>query len=108
MTDKQTAPQQAGELVEVENFAPQASLLDSIISQSRVARSDTERNRTRDLIGELVNQVLEGEMTPTQGTVDRRRSIRRIAEIDAMLSVADERNHARPSSSSSWKPPGAA
>ena len=46
MTDKQTAPQQAGELVEVENFAPQASLLDSIISQSRVARSDTERNRT--------------------------------------------------------------
>ena len=50
MTDKQTAPQQAGDLVEVENFAPQASLLDSIISQSRVARSDTERNRTRDLI----------------------------------------------------------
>lgn len=34
MTDKQTAPQQAGELVEVENFAPQPSLLDSIIRKA--------------------------------------------------------------------------
>lgn len=84
MTDKQTAPQQAGDLVEVENFAPQPSLLDSIISQSRVARSDTERNRTRDLIGELVNQVLEGEMTPSKDLIAVLDS--RIAEIDAMLS----------------------
>lgn len=38
MTDKQTMPQQAADLVEVESFAPQSSLLDSIISQSRVAR----------------------------------------------------------------------
>lgn len=84
MTDKQTAPQQAGDLVEVESFAPQASLLDSIISQSRVARSDTERNRTRDLIGELVNQVLEGEMTPSKDLIAVLDS--RIAEIDSMLS----------------------
>lgn len=94
MTDKQTAPQQAGDLVEVENFAPQASLLDSIISQSRVARSDTERNRTRDLIGELVNQVLEGEMTPSKDLIAVLDS--RIAEIDAMLSEQmNEIMHAR-------------
>lgn len=94
MTDKQTAPQQAGDLVEVENFAPQPSLLDSIISQSRVARSDTERNRTRDLIGELVNQVLEGEMTPSKDLIAVLDA--RIAEIDSMLSEQmNEIMHAR-------------
>lgn len=39
MTDKQPVTQQDSALVEVENFAPQSSLLDSIISESRVARS---------------------------------------------------------------------
>ena len=94
MTDKQTAPQQAGDLVEVENFAPQPSLLDTIISQSRVARSETERTRTRDLIGELVNQILEGEMTPSKDLIAVLDS--RIAEIDAMLSEQmNEIMHAR-------------
>ena len=94
MTDKQTLPQQDADLVEVESFAPQASLLDSIISQSRVARSDTERNRTRDLIGELVNQVLEGEMTPSKDLIAVLDA--RIAEIDSMLSEQmNEIMHAR-------------
>ena len=34
------------------------SLLDQVVDQSRVARSDNERARARDLIGELVSQVL--------------------------------------------------
>ncbi len=59
MSNKQTATHQDSDLVAVENLAPQSSLLDSIISESRVARSETERTRTRDLIGELVAQVLE-------------------------------------------------
>ena len=84
MTDKQTLPQQDADLVEVESFAPQASLLDSIISESRVARSETERTRTRDLIGELVGQVLEGEMTPSKDLIAVLDA--RIAEIDSMLS----------------------
>ena len=46
MNDKQTVTQQDSELVEVDSFTAQSSLLDSIISQSRVARSETERTRT--------------------------------------------------------------
>ncbi len=84
MTDKQTSPQQDNDLVEVETFAPQGSLLDSIISESRVARSETERSRTRDLIGELVGQILEGEVTPSKDLIAVLDA--RIAEIDAMLS----------------------
>lgn len=69
---------------EPEVFAPPASLLDSIISESRVARSETERERTRDLIGELVAQVLEGEMTPSKDLIAVLDA--RIADIDALLS----------------------
>ena len=69
---------------QLETTAPQTSLLDSIISESRVARSETERTRTRDLIGELVGQVLEGAVTPSKdlmAVLDAR-----IADIDALLS----------------------
>jgi len=37
-----------------------ASLLDDIVTQSRVARSDTEHSRARDLISELVREVMQG------------------------------------------------
>nr|WP_277985058.1 type VI secretion system contractile sheath small subunit [Salinicola tamaricis] len=67
-----------------EVFAPETSLLDSIISESRVARSETERTRTRDLIDELVHQVLEGEVTPSKDLIAVLDS--RIAEIDSLLS----------------------
>ena len=61
-----------------------ASLLDSIVSESRVARSETERLRTRDLIGELVNQVLEGTVSLS---ADLAASLdARIAELDALIS----------------------
>jgi type VI secretion system protein ImpC len=90
MNDKQTVP----ELVPAETFAPPASLLDSIISDSRVARSETERTRTRDLIGELVGQVLEGEMTPSKDLIAVLDA--RIADIDALLSEQmNEIMHAR-------------
>lgn len=65
-------------------FAPEVSLLDSIISESRVARSESERNRARDLIEELVAQVLEGEVLPSKDLIAVLDA--RIAEIDAMLS----------------------
>lgn len=84
MTDKQAADQLVSELVAVENPASRPSLLDSIISDSRVARSDAEHSRTRDLIGELVVQILEGEMTPNKDLIAVLDA--RIAEIDSMLS----------------------
>ena len=61
MTDQQTAAQRTSAVEDVEAFAPQASLLDSIISESRVARSESERSRTRDLIGELVEVNANGQ-----------------------------------------------
>jgi len=36
------------------------SLLDEIVTQSRVARSENEHARARDLIGELVREVMKG------------------------------------------------
>lgn len=37
-------------------------LLDRIVEESRVAQSEQEKSRARDIIGELVSQVLEGEV----------------------------------------------
>jgi type VI secretion system protein ImpC len=65
--------------------APTASLLDTIVAESRVARSDAEHARTRDLIGTVVDQVLAGTMTVSNdliATLDAR-----IAEIDGLLSA---------------------
>ena len=59
------------------------SLLDRIIGESRIARSRVEHERARDLIGELVDQVLEGELVPSENlsaSLDAR-----IAELDALM-----------------------
>ncbi|MDR3409658.1 MAG: type VI secretion system contractile sheath large subunit [Formivibrio sp.] len=62
----------------------ETSLLDSIIEQSRVATNEQEKIHTRDLIGELVNQVLAGSVTVSR---DLAASIdARVAELDALLS----------------------
>lgn len=64
--------------------AGETSLLDSIISGSRVARSDTERARARDLIGELVNEIMAGQVTVSEDLVASIEA--RIAQIDKVLS----------------------
>jgi len=66
--------------------APVASvgLLDEIVSQSRVAKSETERARAKDLIGELVAQVMQGTVVVSDNlsaTLDAR-----VAEIDRLIS----------------------
>lgn len=61
------------------------SLLDEIIEQSRIATSEDERTYTRDLIGELVEQVLAGTVTVSRdvaASIDAR-----VAEIDALISA---------------------
>ncbi|QDF96471.1 EvpB family type VI secretion protein [Azoarcus sp. DD4] len=61
------------------------SLLDALIERSRIVADEQERDRTRDLIGELVDQVMAGTV-PMSGDlaacVDAR-----IAELDAMISA---------------------
>lgn len=64
--------------------AEPGSLLDEILGQSRIAKTDTEKARAKDLIAELVNQVTDGSLTLAKdaiATLDAR-----IAELDKLLS----------------------
>jgi type VI secretion system protein ImpC len=64
--------------------ATETTLLDSIVEQSKVARSDTERVRAKDIISELVREVLSGTVVMSDNlsaTLDAR-----VAEIDALIS----------------------
>ena len=61
------------------------SLLDQIIEQSRVAKSSSEHERARDIISELVSQVMEGTVIMSDNlsaTLDAR-----VAELDRMISA---------------------
>lgn len=63
----------------------ETSLLDSIIEQSKVATNEQEKIYTRDLIEELVSQVLAGSVTVSR---DLTASIdARIAELDELIST---------------------
>jgi type VI secretion system protein ImpC len=74
------------ELSAVQNAAPatESSLLDRIVADSKVAKSAAEHSRARDLIGELVSQVMEGAVVISENlsaTLDAR-----IAELDQLIS----------------------
>ncbi len=64
--------------------AADAGLLDQIIETSRVARSDQERTRARDIISELAREVLDGTVVVSDNlnlTLDTR-----VAELDRLIS----------------------
>jgi type VI secretion system protein ImpC len=72
------APEAAG-AVELDT-----GLLDQIVEQSRVAKSSSEHERARDIISELVTQVMDGTMVISSNlsaTIDAR-----LAELDRMIS----------------------
>ncbi|MCS0616164.1 type VI secretion system contractile sheath large subunit [Massilia kyonggiensis] len=65
--------------------APEADLLDQIVEQSKVAKSSAEHARARDLIAELVNQVMDGTVVVSDNlaaTIDAR-----VAELDRLISA---------------------
>ena len=62
----------------------ESGLLDKIIEESRVAQSDQEKNRARDIISELVNQVLEGEVVVSENLAASLDA--RVAELDRLIS----------------------
>lgn len=64
--------------------AQEGTLLDRIISDSRVARSDNERARARDIISEFANQVLEGEVVVSENLAASLDA--RVAELDRLIS----------------------
>ena len=64
--------------------AAETSLLDQIVEQSKVAKSSVEHARAKDIITELVSQVLQGTVVVSNSlsaTLDAR-----VAEIDALIS----------------------
>lgn len=67
-----------------ETLAHEVGVLDQIISQSRIARTDEQRERAKDLIGEMVAQVMDGTMTMSKDVIATIES--RIAALDEMLS----------------------
>lgn len=73
-----------GKAAEAQEVEKEAGLLDQIIKDSRIARSETERTRAKDLIGEFVQQVLQGSVVVSK---DLESAISaRIAAIDDAIS----------------------
>ena len=75
--------QQNAAQVAVSNAAEEA-LLDQIVAQSKVAKSASEHARAKDIITELVTQVMEGTVVVSDNltaTLDAR-----IAEVDHLIS----------------------
>ncbi|HST43882.1 MAG TPA: type VI secretion system contractile sheath large subunit [Luteimonas sp.] len=64
--------------------AESGGLLDEILDQSRIARTDSERGRARDLMTELVQQVTEGALVVSSDAITALDA--RIAELDRLLS----------------------
>jgi type VI secretion system protein ImpC len=65
--------------------AQEAGLLDEIVAQSKVAKTTSEHDRAKDIIGELVKEVLQGTVVVSanlSATLDAR-----IAEIDELISA---------------------
>lgn len=63
----------------------ESSLLDQIIENSKVAKSSIEHARAKDLISELVNQVMQGTVVMSANltaTLDAR-----VAELDQLISA---------------------
>ncbi|MDX1550090.1 MAG: type VI secretion system contractile sheath large subunit, partial [Lysobacter spongiicola] len=62
----------------------EAGLLDQIVEQSKVAKSESEHQRARDIISELAREVLQGTVVVSENlnlTLDAR-----VAELDRMIS----------------------
>jgi type VI secretion system protein ImpC len=62
----------------------ESGLLDQIITESRVAQSEQEKNRARDIISELVSQVLDGEVIVSENLAASLDA--RVAELDRLIS----------------------
>ncbi len=69
---------------QAEVIPPSTGLLDSIVDESRVATNEQEKNHARNLITELVDQVLAGTVTVSKDLVASLDA--RVAEIDHLIS----------------------
>lgn len=79
MAEKEEETKAAEETVE------EVSLLDQIIDQGRLARDEEQKAYALDIVGEFVNQVVEGTMVVSKDTEAMINA--RIAQIDELLSA---------------------
>jgi type VI secretion system protein ImpC len=64
---------------------PQPSLLDRIVNEGKVGRDEAGRAWGKEVLGEFVKQVLDGQMTVTPDIETM--ILRRVAQIDHLLSI---------------------
>ena len=69
---------------EVQVEEQEAGLLDQILTEGKMARDDFQKERSKDMISEFIDQVMSGELTMSS-SVDATINAR-IAEIDRLLS----------------------
>lgn len=69
--------------VEVEEKVQEVGLLDQILTQGKMARDEFQTARAKDMIGEFVSQVMNGELTMSKN-MDAAINAR-IAEIDRLV-----------------------
>jgi type VI secretion system protein ImpC len=80
-TEEREARQKAAEAVEVKE---EKGLLDQIIEEGRLAREATQKTWARDVISELVSQIMEGTIVVSKDTVAMINA--RISAIDHLVS----------------------
>ncbi len=73
------------ETAQAEAVQEQKSLLDQIIEDGRLARDETQKDWARDMVGEFVKQVMQGEMVVSKDTEAMINA--RIAAIDHLISM---------------------
>ena len=70
---------------QVQEQVQESGLLDQILTEGRMARDDFQKERSKDMIGEFVSQVMAGELTISKNmdvTINAR-----IAEIDRLITA---------------------
>jgi type VI secretion system protein ImpC len=81
----QRSAQGKAKLSIAEEVQKEGSLLDAIVAESRIARTESEQSRAKDLIGEFVQEVLQGEVVIKK---DLETAIQaRIAALDEVISA---------------------
>jgi type VI secretion system protein ImpC len=70
--------------VQTAEATQEVSLLDKILEEGKLARDDFQKERSKDMIAEFVNQVMAGELTMSKNMDLAINS--RISEIDRLLS----------------------
>src|SRR5260221_11597825 len=80
---KQKAEEAAA--VQTEEQTQELSLLDKILTEGKMARDEYQKEQSKDMIAEFVNQVMAGQLTVSKNMDLAINS--RIAEIDRLLST---------------------